>query len=177
MPSFRQVLEAVADTWATTRDEIVGQGRADPRACCADRPRCTVAWRRCRTELARARRSRASARQFDPRHGGFGGAPKFPQAPVLDFLLRAQHLVNDHDALRHGSDTLDEDGARRHLRPDRRRISPLCGRCEWLVPHFEKMLYDNAQLAPALPRCLPDHRTTRSTGASPSRRWTTCCAR
>ena len=66
--------------------------------------------------------------QFDPLNGGFGGAPKFPQAPVLEFLLRAQHLLNDHQPLDMAVGNARKDGPRRYLRPDRRRISPVCGR-------------------------------------------------
>ena len=91
--------------------------------------------------------ARALRRQFDPEWGGFGGAPKFPPAPSLEFLLR-QHLRGDDDALPMVTKTLDAmaaggmydllGGGFHRYSVDRR----------WLVPHFEKMLYDNALLAP-----------------------------
>ena len=91
--------------------------------------------------------ARALRRQFDPEWGGFGGAPKFPPAPALEFLLR-QHLRGDDDALPMVTKTLDAmaaggmydllGGGFHRYSVDRR----------WLVPHFEKMLYDNALLAP-----------------------------
>ena len=93
---------------------------------------------------------RATARlvgQFDAENGGFGGAPKFPQAPVLEFLLRAHRLIGDEGSLGMSVATLeamaegglfDQIGGGFH----RYAVDDI-----WLVPHFEKMLYDNAQLA------------------------------
>ena len=91
---------------------------------------------------------RGLQRQFDPVWGGFGGAPKFPPASTLEFLLR-MHLRGNPDALQLVTKTLDGmaaggmydlvgGGFHRYSVDER-----------WLVPHFEKMLYDNALLAPA----------------------------
>ena len=73
---------------------------------------------------------------------GFGGAPKFPPSMVLEFLRRHRVRRGALDARR----DLRGDGPRRALRPARRRLRALLRRPGWVVPHFEKMLYDNAQL-------------------------------
>ncbi len=85
--------------------------------------------------------------RFDATHGGFGGAPKFPQAMTLAFLLRYHHRTGSAEALSMVTKTLQQmarggiydqlgGGFHRYSTDDR-----------WLVPHFEKMLYDNAVLA------------------------------
>ena len=84
-----------------------------------------------------ARRRRASA-----------SAPKFPQPMGLGVPAAPWQRTGDPRALEMVRLTLDRDGARRHVRPARRRLPPLlASTTDWLVPHFEKMLYDNAQLA------------------------------
>ena len=145
MPSFRRVLDAVAETWAKKRDEIVQQGD-QIRDMLAHRPGGSPDGGD--VELASIERAAQHlGGQFDPLNGGFGGAPKFPQAPVIEFLLRAQHLLNDHQPLDMALETLekmarggiyDQVGGGFH----RYAVDNI-----WLVPHFEKMLYDNAQLA------------------------------
>ena len=84
---------------------------------------------------------------YDPRHGGFGGAPKFPQPSQPQFLLRYARRFHDEEALRmvlHTCDRMAAGGIHDHLGGGFARYSV---DAEWLVPHFEKMLYDNAQLA------------------------------
>ncbi|MBM3266994.1 MAG: thioredoxin domain-containing protein [Candidatus Sericytochromatia bacterium] len=84
---------------------------------------------------------------FDPDHGGFGGAPKFPQAMALEFVLRTYHRLEDFHARRMLVKSLDEmaaGGIYDHLGGGFHRYST---DARWLVPHFEKMLYDNALLA------------------------------
>ena len=87
------------------------------------------------------------AQSFDRAHGGFGGAPKFPQPMNLEFLLRTYARTGNQDALDHLTFTLrqmarggiyDQIGGGFH----RYSVDAV-----WLVPHFEKMLYDNAQLS------------------------------
>jgi uncharacterized protein YyaL (SSP411 family) len=91
---------------------------------------------------------RAACRAFDPVFGGFGGAPKFPPATALSLLLRHHRRTGDAHALRMVTHTLGRmarggiydqigGGFARYATDER-----------WLVPHFEKMLYDNALLAP-----------------------------
>jgi uncharacterized protein YyaL (SSP411 family) len=90
---------------------------------------------------------RALAGNFDEREGGFGGAPKFPQPMNLEFLLRAYHRAKDQQALHMVELTLTKmarGGMYDQLGGGFHRYS-VDG--QWLVPHFEKMLYDNAQLA------------------------------
>ncbi|HEX6762420.1 MAG TPA: thioredoxin domain-containing protein [Gaiellaceae bacterium] len=138
LPSFRQVLIAVAEAWRDRRDEIErtgGELAAHLRAGVelqASREPLTA------TLLADARRGLRSA--FDPREGGFGRAPKFPPGPVLEFLLRSgeeEMTRTTLDAMaRGGMYDLVGGGFHRYSVDER-----------WLVPHFEKMLYDNALLA------------------------------
>ena len=85
-------------------------------------------------------------KQFDPIHGGIGGAPKFPHVPILDLLLRA-HLrtkaANLAEAVRLALRQMCQGGLYDHLGGGFARYST---DALWLVPHFEKMLYDNVQL-------------------------------
>src|SRR5437879_2048805 len=84
---------------------------------------------------------------YDSRHGGFGGAPKFPQPSQPQFLLRYARRFRDQDAIRmvlHTCDRMAAGGIHDQLGGGFARYSV---DAEWLVPHFEKMLYDNAQLA------------------------------
>jgi uncharacterized protein YyaL (SSP411 family) len=84
---------------------------------------------------------------YDPRHGGFGGAPKFPRPNQSQFLLRFAKRFNDEEAVRmvlHTCDRMAAGGILDQLGGGFARYSV---DAEWLVPHFEKMLYDNAQLA------------------------------
>ncbi len=86
---------------------------------------------------------------YDARHGGFGSAPKFPPHTVLDLLMRAPRLEPFDTRLQLITGTLDAimlGGIRDHIGGGFHRYST---DAEWLVPHFEKMLYDNAQLAAA----------------------------
>ena len=92
---------------------------------------------------------RGLAAQHDPEFGGFGSAPKFPQPMALEFLLRFWKRTGDEAALEvvvHTLDRMARGGIYDHLGGGFARYST---DAEWLVPHFEKMLYDNAQLARA----------------------------
>src|SRR5207253_1036043 len=95
------------------------------------------------TESLLGEAARGLARQFDPEWGGFGRAPKFPPASTLEFLLR-RHRANDEEALAMVTRTLDgmaAGGMYDLLGGGFHRYSV---DEQWLVPHFEKMLYDNA---------------------------------
>jgi uncharacterized protein YyaL (SSP411 family) len=140
MPSWSQVLHAIAETWRENAAEIRAGGE------------------RIREQLSRAARMEPSAapfdanalndavatlrRSFDAANGGFGDAPKFPQTPVVEFLLRhgerEMSLATLHAMARGGIH--DQLGGGFH----RYSVD-----ASWTVPHFEKMLYDNALLARA----------------------------
>jgi uncharacterized protein len=146
MPAFRQVLVAVSDAYRERRDDVARQAAAlvdAVRQSAAMAPSSEPL-----TESLLGEAVRALARQFDPEWGGFGGAPKFPPASTLEFLLRMHRRGND-EALAMTTRTLDGmaaggmydllgGGFHRYSVDER-----------WLVPHFEKMLYDNALLVPA----------------------------
>ena len=106
----------------------------------------------------------AGARLRRPARGGFGGAPKFPPSMVLEFLLRHHARTGDDGRpARWPQRHLRGDGARRHLRPARRAASPATRvDADWLVPHFEKMLYDNALLLRVVPALVAGRPAIRS---------------
>ena len=144
MPAFSDVLTAVSDLYRERRSAAASSAKqlVDAiRSSSEVRPSTDPL-----TDSLLGDAARALRRQFDPEWGGFGGAPKFPPAPALEFLLR-QHLRGDDEALPMVTKTLDAmaaggmydllGGGFHRYSVDRR----------WLVPHFEKMLYDNALLA------------------------------
>ncbi len=143
MPSFRQVLEAVADTWAQRRDEV-----DQAAATVAERLggiRSTASRQPPAAERLDAAVRRLSA-EFDPVHAGFGAAPKFPPSMVLEFLLRHHARTGDSEALHMVTATCEQmarGGIYDQLAGGFARYSV---DREWGVPHFEKMLYDNALL-------------------------------
>jgi len=147
MAGFPRVLEAVADAYRTRRAEIVEQAglltnhlRAQIAVPAGDRDP-----ERRQLDAAVAR----LAASFDEAHGGFGGAPKFPAPMTLEFLLRAWRRSGDDATLRMVTRTLDamaDGGIHDQLGGGFARYST---DAHWLVPHFEKMLYDNALLAHA----------------------------
>jgi uncharacterized protein YyaL (SSP411 family) len=144
LPGFRRVLQATADAWRDQREQVLTQGKRIIEAIGrtsslpgSHQPLSEDLLRQAYGELAR---------MFDPQWGGFGGAPKFPQPMTLEFLLRC-HLHGYSEALGMVTLTLDRmaaGGIRDHVGGGFHRYA-VDGR--WLVPHFEKMLYDNAQLA------------------------------
>jgi uncharacterized protein YyaL (SSP411 family) len=143
MPSFRQVLTGIAEAWDERRHEIhVQAGRITEAIAGAAATEPGEAPLTADGTQA-AMRSLRSA--FDGRWGGFGGAPKFPQPMTLEFVLR-QALRDVPDALEIVTITLDrmaEGGIFDHVGGGFARYSTDGA---WHVPHFEKMLYDNAQL-------------------------------
>jgi uncharacterized protein len=139
-PGWRSVLEAVADAWEQRRDEIRTGG-----ARVAERLRGGALLSASREPMDARSLDEAVAglrSQYDRAHGGFGGAPKFPPASALEFLLRRGETEMTSHTLRAmaSGGMYDQVGggfARYSVDP------------YWLVPHFEKMLYDNALLARA----------------------------
>jgi uncharacterized protein YyaL (SSP411 family) len=147
MPGLPRVLSAIADAYRTRRDEVLAQGRE-----LASHLREQLDVRAGSVEVERRQLDGAVARlaqSFDPALGGFGGAPKFPAPMTLEFLLRAWRRSADPETLRMVAVTLDrmaDGGIHDQLGGGFARYST---DARWLVPHFEKMLYDNAQLAHA----------------------------
>ncbi len=138
MPSWRQVLEAVAATWRERRQEIrSAQTRIAEQL--AGAARLAAAPELPPASLLDEAIERLRAR-FDRRHGGFGGAPKFPPSCVLAFLLaRGEREMSELTLERMALGGLyDQVGGGFH----RYAVD-----ARWAVPHFEKMLYDNALLA------------------------------
>jgi uncharacterized protein len=141
LPSFRDVLRAVANAWEERRSDVQRQaGRIDDSLRSGARQRAST---QPLTSSLLSDAAREIAATFEPRYGGFGRAPKFPPASTLELLLRR----GDERALAMVTKTLDEmaaggmydvvgGGFHRYSVDER-----------WLVPHFEKMLYDNAVLA------------------------------
>ncbi|RWZ49585.1 thioredoxin domain-containing protein [Labedella phragmitis] len=140
-PSFRRVVAAVVDAWTNRRDQAVATGAAVANAVRASMPvRDASSALPDREQLDRAIDLMRSAE--DRANGGFGGAPKFPVAPALLFLLEAG---GDDVAAR----TL-EAMARSDLRdPVEGGFFRYATEVDWSVPHYERMLYDNALLLDA----------------------------
>jgi uncharacterized protein YyaL (SSP411 family) len=146
LPAFRQVLLSVSRSYRERRDEIrrAAQGLATSIVTQDLSPSAP------RVELSASILDgavRRLAQQFYSTHGGFGGAPKFPQAMVLDFLLREYHRSGNSLALRMVERSLEKmarGGIYDQLGGGFHRYSV---DQRWLVPHFEKMLYDNALLS------------------------------
>jgi len=170
-PSFKQVLESVHQAWTEQRDRIEEGGRqvlaalasldapeAGPRAgrslaAAAAAARAESLGAGTSADVAREELFEEALRHLeqthDAREGGFGSAPKFPSVANLDFLLRywsrdperhraaLEVVLRQLDAMRAG-------GIHDHLGGGFHRYST---DAHWLVPHFEKMLYDQAQLA------------------------------
>ncbi len=142
LPSFRRVLEAVAEAWTKRRDEIETHAAALAQRIAqalANRPGDLPP--RLHAEALEAYR-----RSFDPEHGGFGGAPKFPNAPTLRYLLLQAWLGVEaaRGMLRVTLDRMQAGGVYDQVGGGFHRYAV---DAVWRVPHFEKMLYDNAQLA------------------------------
>jgi len=145
MPGFPQLLAAIAEAWRERRRELESSGDR-----LADALKRSALIRPAQTPLRAELLERAAAgllRDHDPDEGGFGAAPKFPQPMNLDFLLDRYRLTGDAATWQAAHLTLTKmarggmydqlgGGFHRYSTDD-----------HWLVPHFEKMLYDNAQLA------------------------------
>ena len=154
-PSFRNILSRIADGWKNDRDGIVKHGdevakqlseMAASEASAADKPgRASLA-----SGLSQL------AKRFDEEHGGFGSSPKFPQPSIINFLLRmavnttAVSEQKDRDLARKMAlftlEKMAAGGMHDHVGGGFHRYSV---DTYWHIPHFEKMLYDQAQLARA----------------------------
>ena len=158
MPSFRQVLESVAQTWQTRREDVLTAG-ADVVA----RLSRTSAGPTADVTPELLDKAFASLRtSYDGVHGGFGGAPKFPPSMVLEFLLRhAARTGEGLDLVEHTCRAMASGGMYDQLAGGFARYAV---DAQWVVPHFEKMLYDNALLLRVYVHLW------RATGSEPARR-------
>ncbi len=145
MPSFPQILESVAEAFRERRDELLHSAHD-----VLDEIRQIGAVETDSVDLSKDQLDTAFqsfVKNFDAVNGGFGGAPKFPPPMSLEFLLRYYQRTNNKNALKMVEKTCQKmasGGIYDHLGGGFHRYTV---DTIWLVPHFEKMLYDNAQLA------------------------------
>ena len=145
MPSFRQVLEGVERAWREQRPEVEAAGGRLVQGLVAQ-ARLDAADDHPTPSLLEAATATIEA-SFDPANGGWGRAPKFPQPMTIEFLLRRHLATGDARLLaiaRRSLDAMADGGVHDQLGGGFHRYST---DARWLVPHFEQMLYDNAQLA------------------------------
>ena len=147
LPSFRQVLTAISDAYRERGSDLERQADALTDAI-RDTGRRAPSSEPLTTGLLTEAVS-SLAESFDPEWGGFGGAPKFPPASTLEFLLRMAHGHGDERALAMTRATLDGMAAGGMYDLVGGGFHRYAVDEVWLVPHFEKMLYDNALLATA----------------------------
>lgn len=150
MPSFRRILSSIKDAWQNNRAELLKSGSEilDEMRQSGLPENESLGSNASSLNLASLDAAYQNfTRSFDRVNGGFGGAPKFPPSMSLEFLLRHYHRTMDENALEMVEKTClemasggiyDQLGGGFH----RYTVDAV-----WLVPHFEKMLYDNAQLA------------------------------
>ena len=145
LPSFRELLLTIARRWREERQSLLQVGTKLTEHLSAS-PDLTPTG----TEMGESALDSAAAqllRQYDWTHGGWGQAPKFPQPLAIEFLLRLHARRRDQLALdmaRHALAAMARGGLYDLLGGGFHRY---CVDSNWQVPHFEKMLYDNAQLA------------------------------
>ncbi|MEU3609968.1 thioredoxin domain-containing protein [Streptomyces sp. NPDC035033] len=162
MPSFSEVLDGVRAAWAERRGEV--DEVADRIVKELAGRSLAVAGDGLPGEEESAAALLGLTREYDATRGGFGGAPKFPPSMVLEFLLRHHARTGSEGALQMAADTCEAmarggiydqlGGGFARYAVDR----------EWVVPHFEKMLYDNALL------CRVYAHLWRATGSDLARR-------
>jgi len=161
-PSFRQVLQGVHQAWTDRREEVTDVAGKITRDLAGRELAYGTAQVPGEQELAQA--LLGLTREYDARRGGFGGAPKFPPSMVLEFLLRHHARTGSEGALQMAADTCERmarGGLYDQLGGGFARYSV---DRDWVVPHFEKMLYDNALL------CRVYAHLWRATGSDLARR-------
>ncbi|MFD9001664.1 thioredoxin domain-containing protein [Streptomyces sp. NPDC059582] len=162
MPSFRQVLEGVHSAWTERRDEVDEVAGKIVRDLAGREISYGDTQSPGEEEIARA--LLGLTREYDAQRGGFGGAPKFPPSMVIEFLLRHHARTGSEGALQMAQDTCERmarGGIYDQLGGGFARYSV---DRDWTVPHFEKMLYDNALL------CRVYAHLWRATGSELARR-------
>jgi len=150
-PGFKKVLERIATAWKENHDELVEQGGKIVAALQESQVRAVGESKIDAAILDPAYRQ--IDRSYDPKEGGFGNAPKFPRPVTLNFLTRFYARDPKNDAGKHGLEMalftlrkMAAGGMHDHIGGGFHRYSV---DRYWHVPHFEKMLYDQAQLAVA----------------------------
>ena len=144
LPAFRDVLRRVAEAYREQKADVL-EGARQLREAIAPATLAPGGTGVLTRDILQ-QSLEAFSKTFDRRHGGFGQGQKFPQAPNIDALLRIWRATGDPSALAMVTKTLDEmaaGGIRDHLGGGFHRYT--VDRI-WLVPHFEKMLYDNGPL-------------------------------
>ena len=148
-PDFPRVIEGIATAWRTQREGVIAQAERLAEAVAEQLARVDAPVAVGRREVEGA--TGALLRMFDPINGGFSGAPKFPQPVLLLFLLEVRGMAGDGEtaaaidhALRTTLDRVLAGGVHDHLAGGFHRYAV---DAQWTVPHFEKMLHDNALLA------------------------------
>ena len=143
MPGFHQVLDAVTDAWQSRRDEVESTGRRIAEQLAS---RSVISGPRPPSPEELDAAVSVIAREYDHVHGGFGTQPKFPPSMTVEWLLRHHHRTGHADAVHMVSGTCEamaRGGMYDQIGGGFARYS--VDRF-WAVPHFEKMLYDNALL-------------------------------
>ncbi|MFD5451792.1 thioredoxin domain-containing protein [Streptomyces sp. NPDC127100] len=162
MPSFRQVLQGVQQAWTDRRGEVTEVAGKIVRDLAGREISYGDAQAPGDAELGQA--LLGLTREYDAQRGGFGGAPKFPPSMVIEFLLRHHARTGAEGALQMAQDTCERmarGGIYDQLGGGFARYSV---DRDWVVPHFEKMLYDNALL------CRAYAHLWRTTGSALARR-------
>ncbi|MCX4698241.1 thioredoxin domain-containing protein [Streptomyces sp. NBC_01352] len=162
MPSFQQVLEGVRSAWTDRREEVAEVAGKIVRDLAGREISYGDSQAPGEEQLAAA--LLGLTREYDPQRGGFGGAPKFPPSMVVEFLLRHHARTGAEGALQMAQDTCERmarGGIYDQLGGGFARYSV---DRDWIVPHFEKMLYDNALL------CRVYAHLWRATGSELARR-------
>ena len=144
MPSFRQVLESIEEAWRERREDIQRQGGRVVEAI--SMTSSMAGSQEPLTDEISAEAFAQLRRAFDERWGGFGAAPKFPQPMTLEFVLRMA-VRGTPNALQMLTTTLERMASGGMYDQVGGGFARYSTDAAWHVPHFEKMLYDNAQLA------------------------------
>lgn len=147
MPGFSDILQGIYDAWTNRRESVLEGGQEVVKHLQTEMAGLIGSDELNAATLSEA--AKAVFSQFDWRHAGWGSAPKFPQPMTIEFLLRHHVSTGDPLALEMVTKTLDamrKGGMYDQLGGGFHRYST---DAVWLVPHFEKMLYDNSQLARA----------------------------
>jgi uncharacterized protein YyaL (SSP411 family) len=147
MPSFRQVLEGVAQAWRQDRQGVEQAGGQVVQALLQGTTQAADATAGLPDAGTLDTATQHIEGQFDAHNGGWGRAPKFPQPMTIEYLLRRHVATGDARPLaiaRRSLDAMQDGGIHDQLGRGFHRYSTTA---DWLVPHFEQMLYDNGQLA------------------------------